>query len=1076
MKREVIFLFVFIFALIFIPLIYADELQQVEDAYDCLSTRVNQTGCSSLSFDDRVFTALASQECMSELSADNSSNQCWPKSGCRIKSTAQAILALNKKTDTTKAESWLLSQTSVPSGLEWFLEIESNKATTCDITYSGSTYKISIGDNKKISSTNLGRDLVLAQDNYWLKISPSIYNKEIGIKCADGFITTLLFKKADYPTVHVSDTVHYAGATGETYEKVESLCFAQGGTCNYEGSLWAAIVLHSLDKDDELKPFLPYLITMKDEFQNQIYLPEAFLYILTGKFRIELLLKQRANSYWSESGSIYYDTALALLPFGSSDSPTERENSKDWLLSVQQRSGCWNNGNIRDTAFVLYSIWPKYSSPITPVGECDYDFQCIDVSCKVASCGDDGYCSYEDYSCDDNDGCCAPGCDYSNDNDCASIECENDGQCPDDDSSALYCANDNVYQEIYTYSCNTADNMCETNTEEELVESCDNGCDGGVCTGGSECDNWFNRCPTGQKCESGVCIPDGGDCPNGDSDCPGTEYGGTYCSDDMTVYEGVFTYSCNTAEGICIKQEEQQEVESCNEGEKCKDGACITEGNDCSIINWCNSGYHCENKVCVPDGECQVNDDCSEEACQDASCELGSCLYEYFGCYNNDYCCNPGCDSSNDNDCGTGPECTTDAQCSDRNYEDQKYCGGDSSSDVYINVYTYTCGSDGNCVENLTEKLVEECVNQDCYGGECFGTVVGCESNDECDYPNEICVAGECVDNVEPPCVDEYDCNYENCVDGVCVPYDCNVDSDCFYGTCVNGKCIADEVLDCESEGDGHCTLQSNCDNSGGIILENYFCDGDFFECCSVEPTLNTCENEYGTICTYEETCLGTPVDVSDNLDSGEVCCVGGECQIVESTDSCEENSGTCRDTCDANEEEKSYTCGSGEVCCLEKIVPNKKSRGWILIVLLLVLIILAALGIVFRDKLRTQWIKIKDKLGGKKEKKRFEMPLTMHPNPQGRILPRRILPPGQSPTQQPPQSRFPFRGAVSSSTPATTPGISRPPQPSQPTQPAKPATPSTTTTQQPPKKPEEKPKNSELDDVLKKLKDMGNK
>jgi hypothetical protein len=143
------------------------------------------------------------------------------------------------------------------------------------------------------------------------------------------------------------------------------------------------------------------------------------------------------------------------------------------------------------------------------------------------------------------------------------------------------------------------------------------------------------------------------------------------------------------------------------------------------------------------------------------------------------------------------------------------------------------------------------------------------------------------------------------------------------------------------------------------------------------------------------------------------------------------------------------------------------------------VLIILAALGIVFRDKLRTEWIKIKDKLGGKKEKKKFEMPMTMNPNSQGRILPRRILPPGQGQpmhsSQQP--SRFPIRGAaVSSSASAATPGISRGPQTSQPAQPAKPVTPSTTTTQQPPKKPEEKPKSSELDDVLKKLKDMGNK
>ena len=106
---------------------------------------------------------------------------------------------------------------------------------------------------------------------------------------------------------------------------------------------------------------MPYLITLKDDPTNQIYIPESFLYYLTGKFRTELLLKQRASSYWEESGNRYYDTAFALLPFGY-ESPNEKSGSKSWLLSVQLRSGCWNNGNIKDTAFLLYSIWPKTPS------------------------------------------------------------------------------------------------------------------------------------------------------------------------------------------------------------------------------------------------------------------------------------------------------------------------------------------------------------------------------------------------------------------------------------------------------------------------------------------------------------------------------------------------------------------------------------------------------------------------------------------------------------------------------------------------------------------------------------------
>ena len=126
MKREVMFVLILALFLVTISFINATEESQVEDAYTCLETRINQTGCSTLNFDEKVFSYLAAGECGSELSSENLSNQCWPKSGCKIKSTAQAILALNKKANTTKAENWLLTQTAIPTNIDWFLEIESS--------------------------------------------------------------------------------------------------------------------------------------------------------------------------------------------------------------------------------------------------------------------------------------------------------------------------------------------------------------------------------------------------------------------------------------------------------------------------------------------------------------------------------------------------------------------------------------------------------------------------------------------------------------------------------------------------------------------------------------------------------------------------------------------------------------------------------------------------------------------------------------------------------------------------------------------------------------------------------------
>jgi hypothetical protein len=65
----------------------------------------------------------------------------------------------------------------------------------------------------------------------------------------------------------------------------------------------------------------------------------------------------------------------------------------------------------------------------------------------------------------------------------------------------------------------------------------------------------------------------------------------------------------------------------------------------------------------------------------------------------------------------------------------------------------------------------------------------------------------------------------------------------------------------------------------------------------------------------------------------------------------------------------------------------------------LIVLILLALFGIVFRDKLRTSWFRLKSGMGGKKEKPRSGpgMPMT-HVSPpqhtQTRIMPRGMFPP----------------------------------------------------------------------------------
>ncbi len=323
-----------------------------EKGYACLETKVAGE-CSSLTLEERIFSLLAIDRCKSEVVEDGKDDECWPDSGCEIKTTAQAILALNSVgASTTKAENWLLSQAQSPSDVDWLLQIESTSSTSCDISYLGKSYPISINEDREISG-NPGTCLRVYH-KYWLEIYPVCYPEEFEISCdAPNFFTNLLYTRKNSDVIYVLKSVESASAGGRTKEKVNSFCFKQGGLCNYEGSLWAARALKF--KGHDTSSYLPYLITMADE--NSEFLPESFLYSLTGNFREELLLKQKESKWWSESADKFYDTAVALYSL-QQEEPQEKTSAKDYLEEVQGEDGCWQN-NVRNTAFILFSAWPK---------------------------------------------------------------------------------------------------------------------------------------------------------------------------------------------------------------------------------------------------------------------------------------------------------------------------------------------------------------------------------------------------------------------------------------------------------------------------------------------------------------------------------------------------------------------------------------------------------------------------------------------------------------------------------------------------------------------------------------------
>ena len=517
MKKRVFFGISIIFLIISFSFVIAQEddaeLSVEDKGYACLRDKVEDRTCDALTTEEKIFSLLAIRECKDELIADSQDDsKCWPDGNCNLKTTAQAILALNDVNyDTSKAEEWLLSQNTTSAQLDWYLQIESSKPVSCTITPTGptGTTDVEFGEDKTITSLSGGTCFTGSQvGDYWLKISSSCYDREFTTSCNESFFTTLLYQKAggdspiggDFP-IYVSGTTR----SGEA-EKVNSFCFKRGGTCRYEGSLWAAVALDPLGND--MTPYLPYLVVMEGDNKN--YFPEAFLWHLTGDttFYNDLLNRQTSFGsahYWDipGGGGRYYDTALALY-FIQLDSD-EKTNAVNWLSESQQQDGCWSQGSIRDTAFVLYSLFGTGSffggngdgngngdgldgaldcevsgyycmsglSCLTEAGgsilegyDCGAGFVCCSEeltldSCFVQGgeiCGSGEICQGGNSAISsDTDKCCIGGtCVITTGGD--EYTCEsNDGIC------RIYGCNDDE-EESFTYSCEFGDSCCFSKT------------------------------------------------------------------------------------------------------------------------------------------------------------------------------------------------------------------------------------------------------------------------------------------------------------------------------------------------------------------------------------------------------------------------------------------------------------------------------------------------------------------------------------------------------------------------------------------------------------------------------------
>jgi hypothetical protein len=549
-----------------------------EDAMKCLYDKVG--AATSLNLRQAIFCGLAnvpSSKMNDTINGNKKSDAyCWPKEGCDVKTTAQVYLAKQRMgEDTQGIIDWLMNQTGAIQGLTWYLQIsmDDNGPGKCFVNYekNGANYEVDIGSDMKLSApSSLGSCLVIdSASRDRLTIQSQCLNNEFFVQCNRTWKTNLLYRQDSSGVLFISPEIFVESDTSLwTSHKIGAKCFINNGACDYEGSLWATLVLYSSGK--ETSEFIPYLDILSSA--NQKYFPEAFLNLLV-KDRTTSVMGKRTNlpgigNYWKISGSPYgdfYDTSLAMLSLDG----VSGVGTLGYLKDRQDSGGCWNGGNIADTAFVIYGS--KWSNGWT-----------IKRSCSELGGG-----------CYDS---------------CAEDETQSDGTC--DESGKVCCVGgDNGGPIIPPGSaCEDVNGTCNLNCTQNQI-SIEASCDGA----GELC--CYNISTNGNP-------PDGRptytDCELGGFHCFPNDFS---CLDASGEIKPRDQYYCNTLAEACCTAEPTETLKNCFElggsvcsaDEQCSDstvqasdgsccqGSCEAIGGGtpgCTSNSECSSGRECKNGTC----------------------------------------------------------------------------------------------------------------------------------------------------------------------------------------------------------------------------------------------------------------------------------------------------------------------------------------------------------------------------------------------------------------------------------------------------------------------------------------------
>ena len=302
------------------------------------------------------------------------------------------------------------------------------------------------------------------------------------------------------------------------------------------------------------------------------------------------------------------------------------------LVPKNQETVC-NDNDVCTTDICSGNVCTHVLVPNCSLGGCQRT-GCPEYSCMKATCESSGSCSYAYAGCINNDGCCTPGCNQNNDNDCAASV---PVTCTDTDGGINY-----YIQGDSTDSTRTLIEGCVAGTQNVREFYC--GTDGRIY-------NEDYTCPNG--CKDGACIkPVGKPClvdatncnlewkvpvcgtttPSGDGlqefcEVPGNSSGSISAGFSFdNIHSCATTSLCPNGckDGACIQSSCTDSDEGVNYGVKGEVLVSVGEGAQIYLDYCINSGVLNES-YCEGNTPKTVTHDCGGE---NKICSSGACVYK----------------------------------------------------------------------------------------------------------------------------------------------------------------------------------------------------------------------------------------------------------------------------------------------------------------------------------------------------------------------------------------------------------------------------------------------------------------